>query len=86
MHDFIRGAIVMASATIGLFFLRFWRRTHDRLFLFFAVTFWLLGADWLALTLAPHDDAHPHTWLFLLRLTAFVVLLVGIWDKNRRPT
>ena len=28
---------------IGLFFLKFWRNTLDRLFAFFAVAFWLLA-------------------------------------------
>lgn len=28
------GAVAMASLTIALFFLRFWKTTHDRFFLF----------------------------------------------------
>ena len=33
MVDFLHGASTMAYAVVGLFFLRFWYRTHDRLFL-----------------------------------------------------
>jgi hypothetical protein len=83
-NEFMRGAIVVACAAIGFFFLRFWRRSGDRLFVYFAITFWVLGVDWFALAWVPRDE--PHNALFLLRLLAFVVLLLGIWDKNRRPT
>jgi hypothetical protein len=38
--DFVLlGAISMASLIAGLFFLRFWKDTGDRFFLFFAVSF-----------------------------------------------
>jgi hypothetical protein len=77
----LQGAIVMACATIGLLFLRFWRRTGDRLFAFFAAAFWLLGTNWLALAFTRSDEAN--TSLYVVRLAAFVVILIGIADKNR---
>ena len=39
---FMAGATAMTFGLAGLFFLRFWTRTHDRLFLAFAGAFWLL--------------------------------------------
>jgi uncharacterized membrane protein YeiB len=78
----IPGAIVMGYAVAGLFFLRFWRQTRDRLFLIFAVSFWLLGAQRLALVLTS-DLAESHTGLYLVRLFAFLLILVAIVDKNR---
>jgi len=81
MHDFFLGVTVTLCVTIGLFFLRFWRKAKDRLFLAFAVSFWLLGVNWLALLRANTDE--PQTGLYVVRLVAFAVLLVGIWDKNR---
>ena len=39
--SFLQGAIAMCFAIAGLFFLRFWRDTRDRLFLLFALSFWL---------------------------------------------
>lgn len=39
MTDFLAGPIAMASFVAGLVFLRFHRRTSDRLFLFFAASF-----------------------------------------------
>jgi hypothetical protein len=81
MNLFMQGAVVMACAVIGLSFLRFWRRSRDRLFLFFAIAFWLLGTNWLALTFIHTDETR--TILYIVRLIAFIVILVGIWDKNR---
>lgn len=81
MHQFLLGAAVALCGVIGLIFLRFWRKSKDRLFLCFAVSFWLLGVNWFALTMVRQDE--PNTTLYLVRLVAFAVLLAGIWDKNR---
>jgi len=43
MIEFLSGAVTMGFAIASAFFLRFWRRTGDRLFLVFALAFWLLG-------------------------------------------
>jgi hypothetical protein len=78
----ISGAIVMGYAVAGLFFLRFWRETRDRLFLIFAGAFWLLGLQRLALALS-RDLVEDHTGLYLIRLFAFLLILGAIIDKNR---
>jgi hypothetical protein len=39
MGNLITGAIAMGSFVIGLFFLRFWRSSGDRFFLYFALSF-----------------------------------------------
>ena len=81
LNRFLLGAIVMACFTVGLFFLRFWRKTRDRLFVIFAIAFWLLALNWLALAFTEQDEVR--TALYVVRLLAFVLILVGIWDKNR---
>jgi xanthine/uracil permease len=81
LNEFLLGAIVMGCGVAGLFFLRFWRRTRDRLFLIFGVAFWTLGVNWLALLFIRQDEVR--TWLYGLRLVAFVLILIGIIDKNR---
>lgn len=83
MNQFVLGAIVMACGAAGLFFLRFWRKTHDRLFLIFAIAFWTLGLNWLALAFTNADEVR--TALYVVRLLAFVFILIGIIDKNRAP-
>ncbi|HEX3358036.1 MAG TPA: DUF5985 family protein [Tepidisphaeraceae bacterium] len=81
MNEFLQGASVMACLAIGLIFLRFWQKSHDRLFIFFAAAFWLLGLNWLCLALIRTDESE--TSLYLIRLAAFLILLLGILDKNR---
>ena len=81
MNLFALGANVLCCVVIGLFFLRFWRKTRDRLFAIFAAAFSLLGLNWLLLSFTEGDEAR--TFLYLIRLVAFVLIIYGIWDKNR---
>jgi hypothetical protein len=78
----VSGAIAMGYAVAGLFFLRFWSETRDRLFLIFTGAFWLLGLQRLALAFS-RDMVEEHTGLYLIRLFAFVLILGAIVDKNR---
>jgi hypothetical protein len=77
----VSGAVTMGYAVAGLFFLRFWRETRDRLFLIFAGAFWLLGLQRLALAFTP-DMIEDDTGLYLVRLFAFLLILAAIVDKN----
>ena len=80
------GAIAMASWVAGLFFLRFWRDTHDRLFFIFAIAFWLLGLTRLALVVLHGEKllhSEEHSYVYWVRLIAFVLILLAIIDKNR---
>ena len=79
---FLMGAIAMASFVAALFFLRFWRGTRDRLFLIFAMAFFLLGLTRLTLALvSPRQE--EHTYVYWVRLTAFILIVFAIIDKNR---
>jgi hypothetical protein len=78
----VSGAIVMGYAVAGLFFLRFWRETRDRLFLIFASAFWILALQRLTLAFVRHM-AEDYTGLYLVRLFAFLLILGAIVDKNR---
>jgi hypothetical protein len=81
LNAFILGMLVMASAVAGTFFLRFWRRTRDRLFAIFAVAFWLMGLNWLLLAVYASDEINSA--VYAIRLLAFVLILLAILDKNR---
>ena len=82
MSALISGAMAMAYAVSGLFFLRFYKDTADRLFLIFAVAFGLLAAQRTLLTvLAARPDAHLA--LYVVRLLAFLLIIAAIVDKNR---
>jgi hypothetical protein len=77
--DFLHGAITLASATIGLFFLRYWRSSGDRLFVMFSAAFWLLSLHWLLSSVLPQLETHAH----VLRFAAFVLIALAVLDKNR---
>ena len=79
---FVSGSIVMGYVVAGLFFLRFWRETRDRLFLIFALAFFVLGVQRLGLTLSA-APTEARTDLYLVRLFAFLMILLAIIDKNR---
>lgn len=85
LHPFLFGALTMAALTAALIFLRFWRLTQDRLFVFFAAAFVGLALNWLALAMTD-PASEDRYYVFLLRLAAFLFILVGIVDKNRRAT
>lgn len=81
MNDFLSGAIVVACMAIGVRFLRFWKDTRDRLFIYFALAFWTFGVNWLALAVFQPPDETRH-YFYLVRLAAFVLIIAGIVDKN----
>ena len=83
LFDFLSGAIVMGFVVAGLFFLRFWKRSHEGLFVAFALAFWLLGLTQALLTFTD-IPVEERSWLYLLRLAAFSLILASIWIKNRK--
>ena len=81
MIEFMSGAATMGFVVAALFFLRFWRKTSDRLFLAFAVAFVLLALNQaLAQWLGAADERVGFT--YLLRVLGFVLILIAIVDKN----
>lgn len=77
---FLAGALAAGYLVIGTFFMRFWKRTADRLFIFFALAFVLLAVQRIILVFAPDIE----TAAFSLRALAFLVIIFAILDKNRR--
>lgn len=82
MNDFLAGAIFTAFLVVALFFLRFWRRTKDPLFIYFAAAFLLLAIE-RALMLAPSMDEEVASYVYVVRLVAFGLVIGGIVQKNR---
>jgi hypothetical protein len=78
----LSGGIVVAAFLAGLFFWRFWIKTRERLFVFFAVAFWALALERVLLVRSGvGNEINP--LLYLVRLVAFVLIAVGMADKNR---
>jgi hypothetical protein len=82
---FLAGALTLAFLVASAFFLRFWRRTHDRLFLAFAAAFVLLALNQVFATLLGAGDERT-AYAYLLRVLGFVLILWAIVDKNVTTT
>ena len=83
LNQFLHGAASISLLVIALFFLRFWKRTHDRLFLFFAGAFTVLMIERIIrATMAVETEWAPY--VYSVRLCAFVLIIVAVVDKNRR--
>jgi hypothetical protein len=83
MHQFLWGALASACGVAGLLFLKFWTQTRDRLFAMFAAAFFVLGLNWVVLATFQTTDETRH-YAYFVRLVAFLIIMVGIIDKNRR--
>ncbi len=82
LNQFLNGAIVMGFVVAGLFFLSFHRRARERLFAIFASSFFVLAAERLVLAFVdPAAEFRPY--VYLIRLVAFLLIIVAIVDKNR---
>jgi uncharacterized membrane protein HdeD (DUF308 family) len=80
---FLLGAIAMGTAVVGLFFLRFWRDGQDRLFLWFALSFFLQAGNRIALALSARpNEGSP--WHYGVRLLSYCLIIAAILEKNRR--
>lgn len=82
LSTLILGMVAMASLVASLAFLRFWRITSDRFFALFALSFALLAANRIALALIP-AETEGRTFLYWIRLFAYLMILLAILDKNR---
>jgi uncharacterized membrane protein YhfC len=79
---FLTGAISFACFVIALFFLRFWRSTHDSFFIYFALSFALEALGRGAAALMQVGDENPA--FYGVRVIAYGLIIVAIWQKNRR--
>jgi hypothetical protein len=79
--EFYSGFLGASFLVCALFFLRFWRRTHDELFVAFSLAFLLLALQqFLTVFLGlPEED---RGWIYVLRLIAFLAIIAAIVRKN----
>jgi hypothetical protein len=82
MNQILSGALAMAFVVAGLFFLRFWRNTRDRLFGLFAVAFFVMSINRVLMGLTT-SSGPAGVNLYWMRLVAFGLILAAILDKNR---
>jgi hypothetical protein len=83
MIDFLSGVVTFGFLVAAAFFLQFWRKTADRLFLAFAGAFVLFALNqglsfWLTVV------NEPYSLIYALRVLGFILILAAIVDKNVR--
>ena len=81
MTEILTGAISAGWAIAALFFLRFWRQTRDTFFLYFALSFGLEAMNRVAIGLHGMQEDHP--LFYGVRVVAYGLILLAIWQKNR---
>ncbi len=81
MVDFLAGAVTLAYLIAAAYFVRFWRRTTDRLFLAFAIAFVLFALYQTILFMIGAADERGN-YAYVLRVLGFAVILWAIIDKN----
>jgi uncharacterized membrane protein HdeD (DUF308 family) len=81
INGFLLGVIATSSLIAGLFFLKFWKKTRDSLFLAFGLAFFIEGLNRCAvLFLAKPNEGSPY--IYIVRLLAFLLILAAILHKN----
>lgn len=87
---FLSGICMATFAASAVFFLKFWRAAHDRFFLLFAIACSLISLERVALLLIEGAHSSVRTeqteaasWVYLIRLMAFLMILFAIINKNR---
>jgi len=78
----VYGALIIMCALASLFFLRYWRMTRDRFFIWFASTFATFGVSWALLVYDDHASEHT-SYVYAIRLAGFLEILAAIFLKNR---
>jgi heme A synthase len=82
-YDFLSGLVAAGYFVATLFFLRFRRRTGERIFGWFAGGFAVLGLQpvtgWV-LVKPGADEAE----LYVIRLVGFCLIIIGVAVANRR--
>jgi len=80
MNLFLLGAFAMGCAMASAAFFRFWARTRDRLFLWFALSFGLEAVNRAAFAASGlPDDA---SYYYGIRLLSYLMLLWAVLEKN----
>jgi hypothetical protein len=78
------GGSAAVFLVIALVFGRYWKIHRDRLFGFFAAAFCCFAAGFVLRIVTGIDEHLPV--VFLPRLVGFCLILVAIFDKNRRAS
>jgi len=82
MIEFLAGGVTLGYLAAAAFFLSFWRRTSERLFLAFAAAFLLFAIN-QGLGFVFTVVSEPASLIYALRVLGFLIIIAAIADKNR---
>lgn len=83
MNEMLIGAIAASCLIIGLFFLRYWKTSGDKFFLYFAMSFLIEAANRISLSVF-FDLKEASPIYYLIRLLAYAFIIFAIIEKNKR--
>jgi Family of unknown function (DUF5985) len=83
LYALLAGMVSMGSLVAGFVFLRYWRRSRDRLFMYFCIAFFVDAAVRVGQALLTVPSEHE-AFIYLPRLATFALIAWAIVDKNRR--
>jgi hypothetical protein len=83
MKYYMWGVLSMGCLVVAMCFLQYWRSSRERLFIFFSAAFALMAVQWTLSALSGTDEVN-HVYLLTLRIFAFLCIIAGILDRNRR--
>jgi hypothetical protein len=83
IDGYILGFIATASLVAAMFFVRFWWRTRDFLFLAFATAF-VFQAIASTATIFTGDPTGVKPSMYILQICTYLLILAAILLKNRR--
>jgi uncharacterized membrane protein HdeD (DUF308 family) len=83
IEGFLLGIIATASLVAGGYFLKFWRKTRDTLFLGFAAAFFIEGVNRTCFLFVEKPESGSVV-LYTVRLLSYLLILVAIAYKNRK--
>ena len=81
IEGLVAGGLAACFLVVAGFFLRFWERTKDRLFLAFSAAFALLALN-QALPVILSIPQEERGGLYLIRLVAFLLIIIAVAVKN----
>ena len=81
LEGLVAGALAAGFLVLAAFFLRFWGRTREGLFLVFSAAFALMALN-QALPVILDVPQEERGGIYLIRLAAFVLIIVAVAAKN----
>ena len=83
LEGLVAGGLAVGFLVLAAFFLRFWGRTRERLFLAFSAAFALMALN-QSLPVILNIPQEERGGIYLIRLAAFLLIIVAVVGKNLR--